>query len=75
MNRATFFLLGIAAGAVAGLLYAPQAGWRTRAKVAAKSKQGRRFLAEQSCELRDNVSETFGRGRIAVSKSIRGFMG
>ncbi len=75
MNRAMFFMAGIAAGAMAGLLYAPQQGSRTRAKLAAKSKQGRRFLREQSRELRDNVEETFGRGRVAVSKSIRGFMG
>jgi len=74
-NRMSWFLIGVAAGACAGLLYAPQAGRRTRAKLAAKSVQGQRFLREHGAEIRDNVAETFGRGRVAVGKSIRGFWG
>ena len=57
------------------LLYAPQPGRRTRTMLSSKSKQGQRFLREQSESVRDNVSEAFGRGRVAVSKSMRGFMG
>lgn len=75
MNRAYYFLIGIAAGAVAGLLYAPQAGRRTRTQIASKTKRSRRFLREHSAGLRDNVTDTFGRSRLAVSKSIREFMG
>ena len=75
MNRANWFLLGILSGAIAGLLYAPQKGKHMRSMLASKSKQGRRFIREQTSDWKDNVSETFGRGRLAMSKSIRGFMG
>lgn len=75
MNRPQWFLAGIAAGAIAGLLYAPQAGRRTRSTLAAKTKRSRRFLREHGADLRDNVSQTFGRGRSVVSKSIRNVMG
>lgn len=75
MNRPVSFLWGLAAGSAAGLLFAPQPGRRTRALLASKSKQGRRFLRDRSAELCDNVAGTWGRGRVAVAKSMRGFWG
>lgn len=75
MNRPVFFLLGIASGTVAGLLYAPQPGRRTRAMIASKSKQGQRFLRDQSAKLRDGVEDTFGCGRVAITRSMRHVLG
>jgi gas vesicle protein len=75
MNKVVWFLIGIGAGACAGLLYAPQEGTRTRRMLASKSTKGRRFLKKHGSDLKDNVAETFGRSRVAVTKSFQGFLG
>jgi gas vesicle protein len=64
-NRAMSFLCGISAGAAIALLYAPMSGVRTRATIRGKAKKGRRYIEEQSDELRNQIK----RGRQVLSRA------
>jgi gas vesicle protein len=58
-----WFLIGAAAGASVALLYAPQAGHRTRRLIGRKLSDGREALEEQGSDLLDKSRELFEKGR------------
>lgn len=64
------FLMGIACGAVIGLLCAPKSGSRTRAMISLKTKAGKLFLKDQSDELRETVFDAVERGRTALRRTV-----
>jgi gas vesicle protein len=67
-SRSFCFLLGISVGAAVALLYAPRTGYRTRALIAAKAKQGKRLIEEQGEQLRDQAE----RGKEAILRATEG---
>ncbi len=74
MNKqsCTWFTCGLAAGAAAGLLFAPKSGARTRAKIAASAKRGQILLKEQAAEMRDTVADTIERGKDVIKSTAEG---
>ena len=68
-TRSFCFLFGVSVGAAVGLLYAPRQGARTRAMVAAKTKQGQRFVKEQAEEIHDKVVDQVERGKEVFNRT------
>ena len=58
-----WFLIGAAAGASMALLYAPQAGHKTRRILGRKLTEGREALEEQGSDLLEKSRELFEKGR------------
>jgi gas vesicle protein len=58
-----WFLVGAAMGAGVALLYAPQAGDKTRRLLGRKIADGRDALSEQGGDLLDRSKELFEKGR------------
>jgi gas vesicle protein len=74
---------GIAAGSLIGLLYAPQAGRRTRREIAATLQDGADYvkskaedtgdhIQKQASQLRDEVGELLDRGKAAIEEGRAG---
>lgn len=78
-ERLQAFVVGIACGAVVGLLYAPKSGSRMRGMISMKTKAGKMFLKDQSEDIRDTVNDAVERGRTALRRTVqvgqRVFMG
>ncbi|HWG36369.1 MAG TPA: YtxH domain-containing protein [Terriglobales bacterium] len=83
-NRGLWFLVGLSLGALAGVLYAPQAGEKTREMLRTKAGEGRdrveRTVAEmreQAGSLREHVttmaSNATDRGKHAITRQIDQF--
>jgi gas vesicle protein len=75
--------LGLAAGSVIGLLYAPQAGRRTRRQIAAALEDGADYvkskaedtgdhIQKQTSHLRNEAGELLGRGKAAIEEGRSG---
>jgi gas vesicle protein len=60
------FLLGAAAGAAVALLYAPQAGERTREMLAEKTREGRKRAADFA----GKATDTFAEGREQLVNAV-----
>jgi gas vesicle protein len=58
-----WFLVGASFGAAVALLYAPQAGDRTRRLIVRKLSDGRDALADSGVDLVDKGRELFEKGR------------
>jgi len=58
-----WFLSGLAIGATAGLLLAPQSGEETRSQIRSAARKGGERLKETSDELYDRGLELFERGK------------
>ena len=54
-NAAILFLSGIAIGAVAGLLLAPDEGAKTRKELLKKAKKYKRDVTEKASEYKDKI--------------------
>jgi len=74
---------GIATGSLIGLLYAPQAGWRTRRQIAAalgdgadyvtsKAEDTGDYIQKQTSHLRDEAGELLDRGKAAIEEGRAG---
>ncbi|MGH9392863.1 MAG: YtxH domain-containing protein [Terriglobales bacterium] len=79
-----WFLVGLSLGALAGVLYAPQAGEKTREALLSKADAGRERVSrkvaemrEQSGSVREHVSSMAGsvtdRGKQAITRQIDQF--
>jgi gas vesicle protein len=75
--------LGLAAGSVIGLLYAPQAGRRTRRQIAAaledsvdyvksKAEDTGDYIQKQTSHLRTEAGELLDRGKAAIEEGRGG---
>lgn len=60
-------LAGIAAGALLGILFAPDKGSETRKKIAKKSKDTVDELKQKFENLMDDVSEKFEEGKVGLT--------
>lgn len=56
-NAALLLLTGIAAGALAGLLLAPEEGAKTRKKLLKQAKKYKKDLEDKASEYKDKASE------------------
>ena len=56
-NVALLLLTGIAAGAIAGLLFAPEEGEKTRKKLMKQAKKYKKALEDKASEYKGKVSE------------------
>ena len=67
-SRFFYFLTGLGVGALIGVLFAPQAGERTREMIADKAEEGREFLLSKSRELRNQAADYVERGKEALAE-------
>jgi len=63
-----YFLTGLGIGALIGVLFAPDAGERTRELIADKAGEGREFLLSKSRELRNQAADYVERGKEALAE-------
>lgn len=63
-------LAGLAAGAAIGILYAPDKGWKTRARVKKAAENGYEDLKDNLGDLGDKVEEKSAEAKESI-KSIR----
>ena len=66
-SKFLYFLTGLGIGALIGILFAPQAGERTRELIAGRAEEGRDFLSRKGREVRDQATTFVDRGKEAVS--------
>ena len=62
-----FFLTGLGIGALIGVLFAPQAGEKTREMIADRAGEGREFLLSKGRELRNQAADYVERGKEALA--------
>jgi gas vesicle protein len=62
MSRITGFCIGLGAGAVAGLLWAPRKGEDTRTLIQNQAEHGKRYVRRRSHQLQRDVSRLKQRG-------------
>ena len=62
-ERMIWFVAGAALGAAVALLYAPQAGDRTRRMISRKAKEGRDVLSDSGRDLLDRGRDLYEKGR------------
>lgn len=79
-SKGLWFLVGLSLGALAGVLYAPQAGDKTRELLRTKADEGRERLQrargdlrEQADRMREHAGGLADRGRHAVTRQIDQF--
>jgi gas vesicle protein len=65
-SRFSCFVLGIAVGAAAGLLFAPKPGQETRDELRHRAEEGKDYLRKRSVELKSQAEEAIERGRTVV---------
>jgi gas vesicle protein len=83
-SRGLWFLVGLSLGALAGVLYAPQSGEKTREMLRSKADEGRDLVQRKTGEvrqqmnqrvttMRDQANDIADRGRQVVSRQIDQF--
>jgi len=65
-EKALFFLVGAALGAVTALLLAPRSGAETRKLIAARAREGADVVTTRSKAVSDMASSYLDRGRDAI---------
>jgi len=68
-----WFLAGASFGAAIALLYAPQAGDRTRRLIVRKLSDGRDVLSDSGADLMDKGRELFEKGRRVADEAAELF--
>jgi gas vesicle protein len=74
-DRAAYFLLGAAIGAVAALLLAPASGARTRRRLARKGEEVADYLMDAGKELVWSEKLTLGVSRLIARDGRKGRVG
>ena len=67
-SKFLYFLTGLGIGALVGILFAPQAGEKTRELIAGRAEEGRDYLTRKGREVRDQASSYVDRGKEAVAQ-------
>jgi gas vesicle protein len=67
-NSFLWFLAGLGAGAVVGVLYAPRSGSETREALRSKADEGRDYVRERAREAKSQASEWVDRGREVLNQ-------
>lgn len=65
-EKALFFIVGAAIGAVTALLFAPRSGEETRKMIVSKAREGAENVASQTKIVREKTSEYLDRGKEMV---------
>jgi gas vesicle protein len=65
-ERALYFILGAAIGAVTALLFAPQSGEETRRLIATRAREGADYLGSKTREVGEKTSAYVERGKEVV---------
>ena len=67
-NSIVWFVVGLAIGAVSGLLYAPRSGEETREALRSKAEEGRDYVKQRARDARERASDWADKGREAFSQ-------
>jgi gas vesicle protein len=66
----SWFLVGLGAGAVLGVLYAPKAGRETRDDLASSAREGSEYVRQRYGEAAGQVGELVDRGKEQLSEYV-----
>lgn len=69
-NKMGFFLLGVALGTAAAVLFAPKRGTDTRNYLRSKTQEGADYLKEQGKQLADAAGGVVEKGKRAVGDQM-----
>jgi gas vesicle protein len=69
-SKFLYFLTGMGIGALIGILFAPQAGDKTRELIAGRAEEGRDFLTQRGRSVRDQASTYVDRGKEAATSYV-----
>lgn len=58
-----YFLTGMGIGALVGILFAPQAGEKTRELIAGRAEEGRGYLTQKGLAAREQATSYVDRGK------------
>ena len=67
-TKVTYFVAGLGIGAAVALLFAPQSGEETRKQIAAKTQEGKDYMASKGREIRKHAEELVDQGKELVNK-------
>lgn len=67
-NSVVWFLAGLGAGALLGVLYAPRSGRETRQALRDKAEEGRDFVVTRGRQAKDQAQQWAEKGREALGK-------
>ena len=67
-SKVSYFLVGLGAGALMGVLFAPKSGEDTREYLAKRADDGREFAQKKAKELRERADELIERGKDVASR-------
>jgi gas vesicle protein len=62
-EKALYFILGAAMGAVTALLFAPQSGEETRRMIASRAREGADYLSTKTRDVTEKTSGIIDRGK------------
>jgi len=69
-TRFLYFLTGLGIGALVGILFAPQAGEKTRELIAGRAEEGRDYLTQKGRAAREQASSYVERGKDAATSYV-----
>ena len=67
-TKFVYFLMGLGIGALVGILFAPQAGEKTRELIADKADEGRDYLLRRGREVREQATTFVDRGKEVIGQ-------
>ena len=65
-----WFLAGLGAGAILGILYAPKSGRETREDLAQGAREGTEYLRAKTRQAADNVGALVDKGKAQVGEYV-----
>ena len=69
-SKFLYFLTGMGIGALIGILFAPQAGEKTRELIAGRAEEGRDYLTQKGRAVREQASAYVDRGKETAASYV-----